>query len=147
PRSSRFPYTTLFRSLGKKHDPLLIMRDPNQAGFAVPELSLPDSLSVDRLQDRARLLRALDRKSAEFERSAIGQGIGQYHERAFTMLSSPRVKEAFSLDQEPAAVRDRYGRSTFGQCCLLARRLVEVGVRFITVYYAHMSGGFIWDTH
>lgn len=133
--------------LGKKHDPLLIMRDPNQKEFAVPELSLPDSLTVERLQDRARLLRALDRKSAEFERSAVGRGIGQYHERAFTMLASPQVKEAFSLDQEPAAVRDRYGRSTFGQCCLLARRLVEVGVRFITVYYAHMSGGFIWDTH
>jgi hypothetical protein len=133
--------------LGKKHDPLFVMKDPNAKDFAVPELSLPDSLSVERLQDRRQLLQALDRKSAAFEKSAAAQGIGIYHERAFTMLASPKVKSAFALDQEPAAVRDRYGRNTFGQSCLLARRLVEVGVRLVTVYYAERSGGFIWDTH
>jgi len=133
--------------LGKQHDPLLVMRDPNSRGFAVPELSLPDSLSVERLQDRRKLLEALDRKEAQFEKNAAARGIDVYHERAFTMLASPDVKAAFALDQETAATRDRYGRTTFGQSCLLARRLVTVGVRLVTVYYAQSSGGFIWDTH
>jgi uncharacterized protein (DUF1501 family) len=133
--------------LGKRHDPLLVMRDPNARDFAVPELSLPDSLSVERLQDRRKLLAALDRKEAQFEKNAAARGIDVYHERAFTMLASPAVKAAFALDEESAATRDRYGRTTFGQCCLLSRRLVSVGVKLVTVYYSHMSGGFIWDTH
>lgn len=133
--------------LGKRHDPLLVMKDPNEKDFAVPELSLPDSVSLARLDDRRRLLGALDRRAAELERAGAARGIGEYHQRAFHMLASPRVKSAFLLDQEPAAVRDRYGRSTFGQGCLLARRLVEVGVRLVTVYFSRMSGGFIWDTH
>ncbi|MBM3458597.1 MAG: DUF1501 domain-containing protein [Armatimonadetes bacterium] len=133
--------------LGKKHDPLVVMRNPNDADFAVPELSLPDSVTSDRLEDRRSLLRALDRQTQRLERSAAGRGIGVYHERAFSMLGSPQVKAAFSLNSEPTAVRDRYGRTQFGQSCLLARRLVEAGVRLVTVYYSHMSGGFIWDTH
>ena len=133
--------------LGKRHDPLVILRDPNEKDFAVPELTLPDSLSPARLDDRRSLLSALDRQAGRFERTAAGQGISMYHGRAFSMLGSPKVKAAFSLNEEPDAMRERYGRTQFGQSCLLARRLVESGVRLVTVFYSRMSGGFIWDTH
>src|SRR4029079_8866658 len=81
------------------------------------------------------------------EESAEARGLDTYHERAFTMLSSPQVRAAFDIGQETPKVRDEYGRTTFGQCCLLARRLVERGTRLVTVFYSQPSGGFIWDTH
>lgn len=133
--------------LGKKHDPLLILRDPNAADFRLPELSLPQNISLDRLNDRRGLLDSLDRQVGLVERLPAAKGLEAYHERAFSMLSSPKVKQAFDLTQEPAKVRDEYGRTMFGQSCLLARRLVEIGVPVVTAYYCRPSGGFIWDTH
>jgi hypothetical protein len=133
--------------LGKAHDPLLILQDPNGADFRLPELSLPQAVSVGRLQERRELLKILDRQVRTIERSAVARGIDAYHERAFSMLSSPKVKKAFDLSQESAAQRAAYGRNTYGQCCLLARRLIEAGVRVVTVYYSRSSGGFSWDTH
>ena len=133
--------------LGKKHDPLLILQDPNAADFRLPELSLPEGISPERLQDRRALLEALDGQTGLVERLSAARGIDEYHERAFAMLSSPQVKKAFDLSQEPAKTRDEYGRTSFGQGCLLARRLVEIGVRIVTVYYCRPGGGFIWDTH
>jgi Protein of unknown function (DUF1501) len=132
--------------LGKQHDPLLILRDPNNPDFQLPELSLPEHVSVERLQDRRSLLKLLDGQSRRAELAAA-QGLDTYQERAFSMLCSPQVKAAFDLQQEPVKLRDEYGRTTFGQCCLLARRLVEQGVRLVTVFYSQPSGGFIWDTH
>jgi hypothetical protein len=133
--------------LGKQYDPLLILRDPNSSDFQLPELSLPDDVTVDRLQDRRSLLKTLDRQVSLAEQSAEARGLDTYHERAFSMLSSPQVKSAFDISKEPEKLRDEYGRTTFGQCCLLARRLVENGVRLVTVFYSQPSGGFIWDTH
>ena len=133
--------------LGKAHDPLLILQDPNSPAFKLPELSLPEGLSVERLQDRQSLLKMIDGQSRLIDKVAAAKGIDSYHERAFAMLSSAKVKEAFDLSKEPEKVRDEYGRTSFGQGCLLARRLVEIGVRITTVYYCRPSGGFIWDTH
>ena len=133
--------------LGKQHDPLLILQDPNSADFRLPELSLPQGLSAARLQDRRSLLDSIDRQVGLMDRLPAARTIGTYHDRAFSMLSSPRVKEAFDLSREPAKMRDDYGRTTYGQCVLLARRLVEIGVRIVTVYYCNPGGGFIWDTH
>jgi hypothetical protein len=133
--------------LGKAHDPLLILQDPNSPEFRLPELSLPQGLSVERLNDRRALLERIDRQAGLGEKLAAARGIQTYHERAFAMLSSPKVKEAFDLSREPAKLRDEYGRTMFGQCALLARRLVEVGVRIVTAYYCNPGGGFIWDTH
>lgn len=133
--------------LGKKHDPLLILRDPNAADFKLPELSLPQGISLDRLNDRRGLLDQLDKQVGLVEKLPAARGLEAYHERAFSILSSPRVKQAFDLTQEPAKVRDDYGRTMFGQSCLLARRLVEIGVPIVTAYYCRPSGGFIWDTH
>jgi hypothetical protein len=135
--------------LGKAHDPLFINQDPNSPDFRLPELSLPDNLSPERLGNRREMLRLIDRQTELLEFSARARGIDAHYERAMTMLSSPTVKKAFDLSSEPDAVRDRYGRTTYGQGCLLARRLVEAGARFINVYFSRSIGGCEggWDTH
>jgi Protein of unknown function (DUF1501) len=135
--------------LGKSHDPLYIGQDPNSPDFRLPELSLPDNLTPERLADRRAMLRLVDEQTELLEFSARARGIDEHYERALTMLSSPAVKKAFDLSAEPEAVRDRYGRTTYGQGCLLARRLVEAGARFVNVYFSQQIGGDNggWDTH
>jgi uncharacterized protein (DUF1501 family) len=86
------------------------------------------------------------------EYSAEARGFDQYYDRAVQMLTSDKVRQAFDLSAEPEEVRDRYGRTTYGQSCLLARRLVEAGVKFVTVYFSASIGGQSttsggWDTH
>jgi hypothetical protein len=137
--------------LGKAHDPLLITRDPNGPDFRLPELSLPANLSPERLANRREVLRLIDRQTELLEFSAKARGIEAHYEKALSMVTSPRVKQAFDLSAEPESVRARYGRTTYGQSCLLARRLVEAGVRFVNVYFAATIGGQGstggWDTH
>src|SRR5262249_10809147 len=137
--------------LGKTYNPLFIDQDPNAPDFRLPELSLPANLSIDRLENRRQVLRLIDRQSELVEISAAARGADAFYDKALSMLTSPKVKKAFDLASEPAAVRDRYGRTTYGQGCLLARRLVEAGVRFVNVYFAASIGGKAnsggWDTH
>jgi hypothetical protein len=135
--------------LGKAHDPLFIGQDPNSPDFRLPELSLPANLSPERLGNRREVLRIIDRQTELMEFSAKARGIDAHYDRALTMLSSPGVRKAFDLSGEPEAVRERYGRTTYGQGCLLARRLVEAGARFINVYFSQSIGGCQggWDTH
>jgi hypothetical protein len=138
--------------LGKGHDPLLITEDPNRKSFRLPELSLPKNLSVDRLHDRREIQQLIDRQSRLLDYSAEARGLDSYYERALAMLDSSRVRQAFDLSSEPDDVRDRYGRTTYGQSCLLARRLVESGVKFVNVYFSNTIGGQSnksggWDTH
>ncbi|MEX0586681.1 MAG: DUF1501 domain-containing protein, partial [Pirellulales bacterium] len=138
--------------LGKMHDPLLITRDPNGADFGLPELSLPANLSPERLDRRREIQKIVDRQARLLDASATARGIDAYYERALAMLRSTRVRDAFDLTREPDRVRDAYGRTTYGQSCLLARRLVEAGVKFVSVYFAASIGGGSdltggWDTH
>jgi hypothetical protein len=135
--------------LGKAHDPLLIRQDPNSPDFRLPELGLPGNLSPERLDNRRKVLRLIDRQAELLEFSAKAKGIDEQYERALSMLTSSAVKKAFDLSAEPTAVRDRYGRTTYGQGCLLARRLVEAGTRFVNVYFYQSIGGCEggWDTH
>jgi len=138
--------------LGKQHDPLYFGEDPNSPNFRLPELSLPAGLSVDRLQRRREMLRLVDRQARLLDASTEVRGFDQYYDRAIDMLTSDRVRHAFDLTAEPAEIRDRYGRTTYGQGCLLARRLVESGVKFVTVYFSDTIGGRStesggWDTH
>lgn len=136
--------------LGKRFDPFFIGQDPNQSSFRLPELSLPASTPLERLDDRQGLLRLIDRQADLLETSDTARGIDAFYQRALGMLASPRVKQAFDLSREPARLRDAYGRTTYGQSCLLARRLIETGVRFVTVYFANSIGGAGsagWDTH
>jgi hypothetical protein len=136
--------------LGKAFDPFFIGQDPGRSDFKLPELSLPSSMSVERLDDRRGLQRLIDSQSDLTSWSATAHGIDAFYTRALTMLRSPTVKRAFDLTQEPGKLRDAYGRSTYGQSCLLARRLVEAGVRFVSVYFSASIGGKGnggWDTH
>jgi hypothetical protein len=137
--------------LGKAYDPFFIGQDPASPDFQLPELSLPASLPLERLDDRRGLLRMIDTQGDLLGWSGTAQGIDAFYDRALTMLASPKVKQAFDLSQEPEKMRDAYGRTTYGQSCLLARRLLEAGVRFVTVYYSNRIGnsgnGGGWDTH
>ena len=92
----------------------------------------------------------IDRQGDLLSWNDTARGLDSFYDRALTMLASPRVKQAFDLSTEPAKLRDDYGRNTYGQCCLLARRLIEAGVRFVNVYYSRAIGGKGdggWDTH
>jgi hypothetical protein len=138
--------------LGKVHDPLLITEDPSSADFKLPELSLPAGVTMSRLESRRELQKLIDRQSRLLDYSAEARGIDGHYERALAMLNSDRVRKAFDLSKEPADLRDKYGRHTYGQSCLLARRLVEAGVRFVNVYFSDSIGGQSterggWDTH
>lgn len=138
--------------LGKAHDPLLFTEDPNSPGFKLPELSLPANLSLDRLARRREMQKLVDRQAKLLDFSAEARGFDEYYERAIGMLTSDKVRLAFDLSSEPPEVRDRYGRTTYGQGCLLARRLIEADVKFVTVYFSRSIGGQStteggWDTH
>jgi Protein of unknown function (DUF1501) len=138
--------------LGKTHDPLFIPQDPNSPGFALPELSLPAGLSYERLAQRRELQKLIDQQARLLEHSAAARGLDAYYERALAMLHSSRLREAFNLSAEPDVIREAYGRTSYGQGCLLARRLVEAGTRFVTVYFSDNIGGQStteggWDTH
>jgi hypothetical protein len=137
--------------LGKGHDPLLVTSDPNDRRFSLPELSLPNGLTGDRLQDRRQIQQLVNRQVSQLEQSAAARGLDAYYEKTLGMLTSSKVRDAFNLDAEPQSVRDKYGRTTYGQSCLLARRLVESGVKFVNVYFASSIGGRRneggWDTH
>jgi hypothetical protein len=138
--------------LGKRHDPLFVPRDPNDPTFALPEFSLPSGLTMDRLQHRRGLQQFLDAQSRLMDISAEAAGLDEYYQRALGMLHSSRVRQAFDLSAESPKMRAAYGRTTYGQGCLLARRLAESGVKFTTCYFSDNIGGRTtteggWDTH
>jgi hypothetical protein len=138
--------------LGRGHDPFLVRRDPNAADFALPELSLPSGISYERLAARRELQQMVDRQSRLLDHAATARGLDAYYDKALAMLHSDRLRGAFNLAAEPESVRERYGRTSYGQSCLLARRLVEAGVKFTTVYFDQSIGGQSlteggWDTH
>lgn len=131
--------------LGKQHDPLFILADPNAPDFSVEQVTLPDGVSVERLARRREILALLGQLRRLHEDLAALRGMDAYQQRAFDLLTSTTMQQALKIAEEPDALRDRYGRTSYGQSVLLARRLVEGGVRFVTVYYSAGIGG--WDTH
>ncbi len=138
--------------LGKQHDPFLFTEDPNAPDFRLPELTLPQGMSLARLEDRRRLQQLIARQTRLLDQAAEAAGMDAYYRRALEMLNSRRLREAFDLGAEPEKLRRQYTRTTYGQCCLLARRLVEAGVKFVTVYFSRGIGGQSttrggWDTH
>lgn len=130
--------------LGSAYDPLVVARDPSAGDFRLSEFDL--SVTGEQLADRRRLLDVFNQRADVGERSALFGRWTSFHERAFALLTSPRTKRAFDLAQEPQKVRDWYGRHKTGQSLLLARRLVEAGVRFVTVFSGSNPGDG-WDTH
>lgn len=134
--------------LGKAYDPFVLQADPNDPKFQVPDLLPPDYLGIVRTERRQRLRQAVESTLAAFEKSPQVQQMEESFERAYRLMTSPKAREAFDLHQEPAGLRDRYGRTRFGQCCLLARRLVERGVRFVTInMFETVFDEVTWDIH
>lgn len=133
--------------LGAAHNPFQVTKDPSAADFRVGELELPGELSAARLQKRQRLLSSMATSRRPGELTAAAP-MSVYQQRAFDLLGSERVRHGFDLSAEAPAVRDRYGRHTLGQSLLLARRLVEAGVRFINVNDKITNGQLAnWDSH
>ncbi|MCI0639600.1 MAG: DUF1501 domain-containing protein, partial [Gemmataceae bacterium] len=137
--------------LGPRHDPLELKEAPNSNDRPTHSLDLAPELSTSRLAARRGLLSLLEEQDRLLQQSRATEGLGGFHEQAYRMLSSPAARRAFSLELEPANLRDRYGRNEYGESFLLARRLVESGVRLVSVIWMYfMPNGRIanvWDTH
>ena len=134
--------------LGKAHDPFALMADPSKPDFEVPDLLPPETIGSVRLDRRRKLRQLVDSVSDDFVATENAALLDSNFEAAFRMMTSPQARDAFDLSKEPQAVRDRYGMTRFGQCCLLARRLVEAGVRFVTVNtFLTVFNEVTWDIH
>jgi Protein of unknown function (DUF1501) len=128
--------------LGARFDPLVLNADPNAANFRVPNLGLAAELTGRRLSERQGLLGRLNARSGATV--AAGHDLDINRGTATELITSRGVQRAFDLSQEPVSIRERYGRHSWGQSHLLARRLIESGVRFVTT----VNGpSIIWDTH
>jgi uncharacterized protein (DUF1501 family) len=151
PRGSVPPYVCLPKMhpstgsayLGASAAPFVIDADPNAPDFAVPDVVPPPALAASRLEERKKLLAQMDRfqKSVEARANASAQTVSVFQQKAFDLMTSPEAKKAFDIHAERDALRDAYGRNTLGQSCLMARRLVEAGVRCVTIDHSN------WDTH
>lgn len=130
--------------LGGRYDPWAIEQDPSRPDFRVPDLTPLPALGVERVSGRRRLLDAVDRYRRDLDQELPARLLSAASERAFTVLTSDRTRDAFDLAREPEPLRERYGRHMFGQSLLLARRLVEHGVRFVQV---NLGGENHWDFH
>ncbi|MBL8852074.1 MAG: DUF1501 domain-containing protein [Planctomycetaceae bacterium] len=129
--------------LGNSYFPLETKLSANDPKFAVPNLSLLKGVPTDRLKDRTALLAGLDATRRMHDDAGLADSMDQFGRQAFDMVTSGDARAAFDISQEDDATRDRYGRTEFGQNLLLARRLVERGVTFVTVRIASPS----WDDH
>jgi hypothetical protein len=134
--------------LGRQYDPFILNADPSVPNFQVPDLLPPDYISAIRASRRQRMRDAVDGAMAAFENSTQARQLDSNFNLAYRLMSSPQAREAFALNREPASVRDKYGRTRFGQSCLLARRLIERGVRFVTVnMFETVFDEVTWDIH
>ena len=133
--------------LGAAYDPFVLGADPSDPDFRVESVVMPPDIDARRFEGRQSLLQRLDQEQRTVERSGAVESMHTLYQRAFTMLTAPASKLAFDLSREPDRVRDRYGRHQQGQSTLLARRLVEAGVPFVSVFsHVDVDRG-SWDTH
>ena len=128
--------------LGGEFNPF-ISGDPNVTGYRQRDLTLPTDVDWSRLSSRAHLVKQMDAKFRAIEASPDFATLDEYSKKAYDLIQSPAAKKAFDVGAEPDALRERYGRTPVGQGALLARRLVESGVRFVTV----AKGWLNYDTH
>jgi len=127
--------------LGAQHNPFATGGDPNASNFQVQNLNLGAGMTLGKLEDRKALVDHFDTFRREADRSGTAGTMDRFSREAFDFLSGPAARRAFDVNQEDPKLRDRYGRHTWGQSTLLARRLVEAGSTFVTVHF----GG--WDHH
>jgi hypothetical protein len=137
--------------LGPRHDPMELREAPNSSAPPSHPLTLPPDIDATRLVARRGLLDLLETEDRVLQEQPATLALGGFHEQAYRMLASAQARRAFNLELESPRMRDRYGRNEYGESFLLARRLVEAGVRLVTVVWMYfMSNGRIanvWDTH
>jgi len=128
--------------LGPRYNPFGA-GDPNRENYKVQDMDLPMGVDWSRMDHRRSLLDVVDEQFRQLDTSGILESMDSYYQTAFQLMHSEKAKKAFRIEEEPEALREKYGRTQFAQGTLLARRLVEAGVRFVTV-----SRGFnTWDHH
>jgi len=128
--------------LGASFNPFSPDSNPNEAGYQVKNLKLPGRVDPARLDRRKQLLQDLDTIRRDIDTKGDLEGLDTFYRDGLEMVTNAKAQTAFDVNKEPVKLRDRYGRNDLGQSCLLARRLVESGVTFVTV---QAGGG--WDTH
>ena len=151
PRGSIPPYVCLPKMhpscgpayLGAVAAPFVIDADPNAPDFAVPDVVPPPSLDASRLDDRKQMLAEIDRfrQGAEVKANKHASAVNVFQQKAFDLMTSAEAKKAFDIHAESDKLREEYGRNSLGQSCLMARRLVQAGVRCVTIDHSN------WDTH
>jgi len=143
------PEAPLFSTSGyltPAYDPFAVMGDPSAPSFRVRDLTPPDRLTLDRLRRRREMVEALDGFATDGAETPLSASRDRFTDQAYDLLTSTAAQAAFRISDEPDAMRDSYGRTPIGQSCLLARRLVEAGVSFVTVN-DRGPGQLGWDTH
>ena len=136
--------------LGKAYDPYRLYQDPNKE-LHIDDLSLRSDVTPDRLKDRFALLKGINGSMPDLEKAVSSYALNDYYAKAYDLVLSGKAREAFDLTKEPDTVRDRYGRTTFGQGALLCRRLIQAGTRFVQLNWPSVANGdpetTAWDTH
>ncbi|WP_165072556.1 DUF1501 domain-containing protein [Paludisphaera rhizosphaerae] len=140
------PSSSMSGYLTPAYDPFAVSGDPNQEGFRVSNLAPPDQLTLERLLRRRAMVKSLDEFAHDVPPTPLTRSRDQFADQAYALMTSNAAQAAFRLTDESPEVREKYGRNTFGQSCLLARRLVEAGVSFVTVN-DRGAGPLGWDTH
>ena len=143
------PDAPLFVSSGyltPAYDPFTVLNDPNSPSFRVRDLTPPDRLTLDRLKRRREMVRTLDGFAREVSSTDLIASRDQFSDQAYKLLTSTAAQSAFNVNNEPDELRQKYGRTPVGQSCLLARRLIESGVSFVTINDKGMAQ-LGWDTH
>lgn len=134
--------------LGKSQDPFALMADPSKPDFKVPDLIPPETIGTARIDRRKRMREVVESTMRKFEASESARIMDENFQSAYRLMTSTQARDAFDLSKEPVEVRERYGMNRFGQCCLLARRLIEAGVRFVTVNtFLTVFDDVSWDIH
>jgi len=132
--------------LGSKHSPLVVDQDMLQSNVRIEAVAPNASVPLLRLAGRRHVLEQIDTQQRTWDQAADVQNFDAFQQRALNLLTAPKLAKAFNLAAESASARDQYGRTQFGQCCLLARRLAEAGVPMINVHFCRTPVG-SWDTH
>jgi hypothetical protein len=141
--------------MGGQHTPFIVNGDPNSEDFKIDSLAIPQGME-ERLHDRMTLLKGVDQLRRNIDADGSIRAMDEHYRQAADMIFSERFKKAFRLEEEPKSVRDRFGRHSWGQRAILARRLVEAGARFVTVvlenpYVSGIKmpkyGTYNWDSH
>ncbi|HEY3855385.1 MAG TPA: DUF1501 domain-containing protein [Verrucomicrobiae bacterium] len=148
PTGGNMPHGQDAGFLGKAYDPFVLNADPSKKDFQVPDLMPPTEIGEARLRRRRELRSVVDDAVRDFEASPNASLMDTNFSSAYRLMTSQRARDAFDLTKEPQKVRDRYGMTRFGQCCLLGRRLIEAGVRFVTINtFITVFDEITWDIH